>query len=44
MDDEDVYIEELESKVRDLGLKNDDLARCADHIEQNKEKIKQYLI
>ena len=44
MDDEDVYIEELESKLRDLGLKEDELARCADQLESNKEKVKQYLI
>ena len=44
MDDQDVYIEELESKLRDKGLKNEDYARCADLIELNKEKVKQYLI
>ena len=44
MDDEDVYTEELELKLRDLGLKDDEFARIADQIEQNKEKVKQYLI
>jgi hypothetical protein len=43
MDDQDIYIEELESKVRDMGLKYEGLARCADNIESNKEKVKQYL-
>ena len=44
MDDQDGYIEELESKLRDKGLKNEDFARMADQIELNKEKVKQYLI
>ena len=44
MDDEDVYTEELESKLRDMGLKQERHARCADQIEQNKEKVKKYLI
>ena len=44
MDAQDVYIEELESKLRDKGLKNEDFARMADLIELNKEKVKQYLI
>ena len=44
MDDEDVYTEELESKLRDMGLKQEMYAQMADQIEQNKEKVKQYLI
>ena len=44
MDDEDVYTEELESKLRDMGLKIERYAHMADQIEQNKEKVKQYLI
>ena len=44
MDDEGVYTEELELKLREMGLKNDEHAGCADQIEQNKEKVKQYLI
>ena len=44
MDDEEVYTEELESKLRDMGLRKEMYAQMADQIEQNKEKVKQYLI
>ena len=44
MDDQDIYIEELESKLRDLGIKDENFAHCADHIESNKERIKQQII
>ena len=44
MDDHDCFLQEIESKVRDQGLTNEKLARCADKLEQNKPQIKQYLV